>query len=151
MVAVIWTYLSTLLLYRTKGSSFSEFSDTSSDEPLDSLMKKPKTGESAKTNVKKKDFLDTSSDEDKPLKSPKPKAAKRKEQESNKFVEKSTPKEKRVESTKTDSTKKDDVTSMDDPNQVSFNQYYRHKCKLAGVKSAKQITGQVRRFMKFKC
>lgn len=35
------------------------------------------------------------------------------------------------------------VTTSDDPEPVTFNQYYRHKCKLAKVKTAKQITGQV--------
>jgi hypothetical protein len=34
-------------------------------------------------------------------------------------------------------------TTSADPESVTFNQYYRHKCKLAKVKTAKQITGQV--------
>ena len=130
----------------------------------------PKGSKSTKQNGRKKtataadkkksDFDDSSSEEDEVLSSKKRRPAK-KSAKSSKTIRGGSKNgiSYHTEPSKTDPTKTVVVldkpkpvftktapveTALDDPQPVTFNQYYRHKCKLATVKTAKQITGQVR-------
>lgn len=80
---------------------------------------------------KEKDFLETSSDEES-LTTLKPsKKSDSKKEDGN---------DKRSSESVANKKLKADA---EDELPVTFNQYYRHKCKLAALKSAKTITGQV--------